>query len=453
MLPGRELTMTSQSIQLNSARLSQALRPSRPLIALPAWSMALTLFRQRAAFLLTALYLFFEYIRPQSIYPALDVLPLPKITLFLAVLMVILEGRLRFEAKALWLGIVTFTLIMIASAMQEQVPGTAWANKDVWINWLLMMLLVGGGIRTKTEFILLLLTWFLWNTKMSQYGARHWALNGFSFDSFGVSGGPGWFYNSGEFGIEMCIFLPLLGYFLFGSWPELSRSRRLLGLGVIGSILLSVMASSSRGAFLGVVVVSAWVALRSPYRLRATAIALVAVPMIWSFLPEGNKARWRNAGEDKDSVARLTYWKHGIEIANNFPILGIGYANWIPYYHRNYNPKGELPHNYLVEAGSQMGYTGLAALVVLTGLYFRESSRIRRRLGPRSSTPDRVLWATTYGLDGAMIGFLASGFFVSVLFYPFYWMNMALMMALARVTATTGPRPRSWQGRLRGAAR
>jgi hypothetical protein len=67
-----------------------------------------------------------------------------------------------------------------------------------------------------------------------------------------------------------------------------------------------------------------------------------------------------------------------------------------------------------------------------------------------SGTPDRVLWAMTYGLDGAMIGFLASGFFVTVLYYPYYWMNMSLAMALARVASTpaTGAAIRTGQVRM-----
>jgi hypothetical protein len=35
-----------------------------------------------------------------------------------------------------------------------------------------------------------------------------------------------------------------------------------------------------------------------------------------------------------------------------------------------------------------------------------------------------------HGLDAALIGFLASGFFVTVLFYPFFWINLAMTVAL-----------------------
>lgn len=398
--------------------------------------------RQSPAFWATFLYLFFEYVRPQSIYLWIDVAPWPGIFLFSAVALTALEGRLRFTARAPWLAVAIFTCIIIASSVTAQYPSFSWANKEVWINWLLLMLVVGAGVRNKNEFILHIFGFVLWNLKMSQHGVQGWVGAGFSFVPWGVSGAPGWFHNSGEFGIEMCVFLPIAGYLALGLWPRINKNRRIFLMCVIASALISIVASSSRGAFLGAACVAAWVVWRSPYRLRAIALVVPVIALTWLILPERNKERWRAAGQDRDSVSRLTYWKHGIEITKNHPVLGIGYRNWIPYYRRNYNPKGEVPHNYLVEAGSELGLVGLLAFIGMTAMYFRENARTRRRLAAKPGSRDYVLWTMTYGLDGAMIGFLSSGFFVTVLYYPYYWMNMALCMALARVANfSQKPRP------------
>jgi hypothetical protein len=37
-----------------------------------------------------------------------------------------------------------------------------------------------------------------------------------------------------------------------------------------------------------------------------------------------------------------------------------------------------------------------------------------------------------HGLDAALWGYLASGFFVTVLYYPFFWINFAMTVALHR---------------------
>jgi hypothetical protein len=39
-----------------------------------------------------------------------------------------------------------------------------------------------------------------------------------------------------------------------------------------------------------------------------------------------------------------------------------------------------------------------------------------------------------HGLDGALIGFLVGGFFVTVLYYPLFCINLAMTMMLYHVT-------------------
>jgi putative inorganic carbon (hco3(-)) transporter len=118
---------------------------------------------------------------------------------------------------------------------------------------------------------------------------------------------------------------------------------------------------------------------------------------------------------------------------NQHPVLGIGFNNWIPYYHRYYNPGGELPHNIFVEAGSELGYLGLGAFVALIVATFVMNYRTRRLT---FVIPDwgPMLRNMAYGLDGALVGFMASGFFVTVLYYPFFWVNLAFTAALFETT-------------------
>ena len=177
---------------------------------------------------------------------------------------------------------------------------------------------------------------------------------------------------------------------------------------------------------------------------------------VWIVLPPESKARFSEMGKDKDSVSRLTYWKHAIEIAADNPVLGIGYKNWIPYYRAHYNPRGELPHNFLLECAAELGYLGVFVLLGLIGATFAENAKTRRICGENSLAPDRFLFCIAHGLDGAMIGFIVSGSFVTVLFYPFLWMNIALVLALCGVREQRGHlarRPRSgWMiPKVRGA--
>ena len=59
------------------------------------------------------------------------------------------------------------------------------------------------------------------------------------------------------------------------------------------------------------------------------------------------------------------------------PILGIGYANWTKYHTVTYGYR-MLPHNIFIEAGSELGYTGLVAFVGLIGCTFVLNRRTRK---------------------------------------------------------------------------
>jgi putative inorganic carbon (HCO3(-)) transporter len=405
------------------------------------------------AFWFISLYVFFEYVRPQTIYKWMDVLPWSLTCLLGATVFTIVEGRASFRASGLWATVGLFTAVIVASGFAAQYPGESWLWKDLWINWLLLMFVIGAGVRTRKEMTLLLVGFTLWNLKMTQHGVRSWAGAGFAFRDWGITGAPGWFQNSGEFGIELCIFGPIVGFFAYGLWPQLSKGRRLFAAAVMASVVISIVGSSSRGAIVGAGLVCVWLMLRSPKRLQATLIVVSMAVVVWVILPAESKQRFTEAGEDQTSQSRLTYWGHAIEIGNQYPMLGIGYKNWIPYYRSRYNPRGELPHNYFMEAFAELGYSGAIALSLIIAAFFFTNSRTRRITKPTSSRPDRLLFSLALGFDGGMIGFLGSGAFVSVLWYPFIWMNVALCLALYRIAsdqsrgATVGGGPLPGRGR------
>ena len=160
--------------------------------------------------------------------------------------------------------------------------------------------------------------------------------------------------------------------------------------------------------------------------------------MTWVLLPAESKARFDSAGQDGTSQSRLTYWKDGIKIAGQYPLLGIGFNNWLPYYRTYYNPKAELPHNLFVECLVELGYPALFVFLLMVGGNFWLNSQTRRLTGKHARAPDRLAHYMTFGLDGALIGYLTSGFFVTVFYYPYFWVNLGFSMALSRYVAQRG---------------
>jgi O-antigen ligase len=295
--------------------------------------------------------------------------------------------------------------------------------------------IISTAINTQTRVVLMMLGWFLWNLKMSQHGFRSWAMTGFAFRDWGVTGGPGWFQNSGEFGIQMCLVMPISLYFAFGVRQHVSKWVFMALLVLPFTAVTGAIASSSRGALLGMAAVGLWMLARSKYKVRATVALLAVGSIAYLFVPAEQKERLSASGEDGTSTSRMKYWERGIEFANDHPVLGIGYANWIPYYTRVWESRLaereriQLPHNLFIEAWAELGYTGLAALLFLIFATFYLNARTRalaRRFGEKGYLSEQLAW----GFDGGLVGYLVSGFFVTVLYYPYLWVNLGMTVAL-----------------------
>lgn len=400
---------------------------------------------QSASFWILSFYLFLEYVRPQSIYRSLDVLPWSQWAILSTLVLFVFEGKLpRFKGVADVL-VAIFTAIILASSFFAYHPDSAFGQLELWLSWVVVYVLITNIVTTEERVLLFTLGFLLWNLKMSQHAMRSWAAIGFGYRSWGATGAPGWFRNSGEFGIEMTIYLPIALFFALALRDRIGRAKFLALLALAASAALGTIASSSRGAMLGAGAVGAWMVARSRYRFRAAVAGAVIAAAFVALIPAESKSRFSQMGDDPDSVRRLTYWRDGLEIMRKHPWLGIGYGNWMDYYSLTYFAdvqsagtaqgalfrQAQVPHNPFIQAGAELGVPGLLTfigLIVATFVINRRTRRMMVWLGDEG----RFMAHLATGLDGALVGFLTSGFFVTVLYYPYFWINLAMTVAVHR---------------------
>jgi putative inorganic carbon (HCO3(-)) transporter len=416
--PAREAWLSSQPAPL------YRLEPGR------MW----TFFRkQPASFWFVCLYIFFEYVRPQAIYAPLKGMPLASISVLLCGAALLLEGRRPHRPTFVDGLLVFFTLVILASSAVGFLPADSFAEfLPLYFGWIIAYVLITTTVDNDRKFVIFMVLYFLWSFKMSQHGTRSFVERGFSFASYGVTCAPQFFNNSGECGIQMAMFFASALYFFLGVKAFLSRRIKWIVALLPVTAALTIMGSSSRGAQMALAAILLWMVLRSKRPFRALVMTAVAAVALYSVLPEEQKDRFRTMGTDDTSMTRRQYWADGIEIMNDNPVLGIGFGNWMEYYLSTYNAEGQLPHNIFVEAGAELGYTGLAGFVMLiigTSVMNYRTRKMASRM-PRGS----FFWHMAHGLDGALIGFLVGGFFVTVLYYPFFWMNLSMTAALYNVT-------------------
>ena len=120
------------------------------------------------------------------------------------------------------------------------------------------------------------------------------------------------------------------------------------------------------------------------------------------------------------------------------PVLGVGYFNFGKYYADHWPEDmhfrvAQLPHNIFVQVGTDTGITGLIVFGMILIRNFRCAREIRD-MWAAAGKPDSFHAHIAKGLGIALWGFIIAGQFVTVTYYPFLWINLALTVALRNIS-------------------
>jgi putative inorganic carbon (HCO3(-)) transporter len=321
-----------------------------------------------------------------------------------------------------------FTVIVVVASFTAYQPDYAFSKLPDYYTWIIIYALITLVVCTEERFLVFITLYLIYCLKMSQFGARKMLLTGFSFEAWGTSCAPAFFQNSGECGIQMAMYFPTAWFFIAALMAYWGKHKRWFFYAMPISTILTIVATSSRGALLSIGVVAVWMIAQTRHRVRSLCFLGMAAAVVWVVMvPKESKERFHNIGEDSTSVYRFRHWEKGLRVMNDHPVLGIGYYSWQPY-HRG----AQLPHNIFIQAGAELGYPGLfcfIALIVANFIINRKTRRLARRL-----TDGAFLANMAKAFDGALIGFIVGGYFVTVLYYPFFWINLAMSVALYNST-------------------
>jgi putative inorganic carbon (HCO3(-)) transporter len=285
----------------------------------------------------------------------------------------------------------------------------------------------------------MIILFFLILFKMSLFGAKTWINRGFGFASWGISGPPGLFSNSGELSLLMAMLAVMSFVFLLAC----SKPKRWYYLLPITAVM-TVMAASSRGGQLALVVGALFVAIFvTKVNVKSLFGAMFVCLLVAFLLPQEQKDRFSAMGEDGTSTSRLTYWKAGLGMLGKHPLLGVGHHSFPLYFDDNYSHlkkggysvgRSEVSHNSFIQVGSTLGYSGLAVYLFMIYFCFRQNRSIRKLCREHSARAD-VQWCSKWssGLDAGLITYLVGSFFMSVAFYPYIY----LIMMFCQVTKNT----------------
>ena len=236
----------------------------------------------------------------------------------------------------------------------------------------------------------------------------------------GALGNPGWLALFAAMNGTLALGF-LARSFLIESASSGRHWARLFWLVTAALNYFALMLASSRGAFLGLLAASAFLAFGGllaftrirPWRLTlgfvgagtlAIALVLLALPMLTDAAADGAHSRLSEDGtepfpvagvyfQDRSARSRLAVWQAGLEGFAARPFFGWGPENFITVFGK-FQPGTvkqikvhDRPHNKLIEEAATKGLLGLASYLGLWLFAFYVVLRASRRLPP----PERVL--------------------------------------------------------------
>jgi putative inorganic carbon (hco3(-)) transporter len=394
--------------------------------------------KQDFAFYTAAAYLMFEYLRPHVIYSVIDVLPWARLTILIGLFWVLITARIKIQGMHLVLFL--FLVAAYVSSVLSYDATASFNRIDYILSWFIIVVFFTACVKNVEQYKLLIILFFLFLFKISLFGARSWAMRGFSFTDWGIQGPQGYFQNSGELSLLMAIFAIMSFTLIYGH----KNAHKFYYIVPI-TAAMTVLAASSRGGQLALAVGLVLLAVAIG-KLRVKNIIFFALlgAVGYILLPDEQKERFSTMGEDGTSESRLVYWEKGIEMMNNNKLIGVGYYAFPSYFEDNYAPfvefenfryRREVAHNSYIQLGSEMGYTGLFLYLLLLWICFRLSSKTKKLLKGKD-TGEHLGWVPIYctGMNISLVVYLVGSTFMSVAFFPYLYLFLMLNQVLYNTT-------------------
>jgi hypothetical protein len=383
----------------------------------------------------------FEFGRPQEIVPGLKLVPLGLGLSLLILLSVFLSGKLNFSRPQtkLWLVLLGVMAIHVPIAVNN-----FWALMTFKDMFLLFGVYLGITIYVDTVERMM--------TLMKSWLATHAFLAVIGVAKGGVGIG-GWMGDENDFCMAMVMVAPFAYFLIFANEGISMKARYGAFLGVF---ILAAMASLSRGGFIGLASVGTYCWYRSPKKLNALILVFVAIVFMAALAPE---KYWDEIGSSVSDetmqkgtgAERLYTWGIGMEMFAANPIIGIGQSNF-PWTFELYQGDrtflgksiaGRQAHSAWVTLVTELGLVGVVLVGMMLFQCYKDLRLVRIGLTPggvtfqrgrvmRSGEDIRVYLARA--MEGSLIGFIVCGVFISILWYPSFWIMMAFVVALRNMS-------------------
>ena len=259
-----------------------------------------------------------------------------------------------------------------------------------------------------------------------------------------------YYYDANDFATFAVTAMPLGLYFTMAARRI---GTRLFGFAALSVLTVAFVRSGSRGGFIALVTVAAFIVVRYtavPLRWRLGSVAIVGLLVLGA----ASDTYWRqmstilsdNDYNHTEESGRVQIWRRGIGYMFTHPIVGVGPNNFgaaegllSPFAVRQQFGIGvrwNAPHNSFVQVGAELGIPGL---VFFLALIASALGALRGRDGDQESDDAESLPELRQVLTASIVGFVVGAFFLSLAYAELLYTLIALAAGLYKVTAAPEP--------------
>lgn len=255
------------------------------------------------------------------------------------------------------------------------------------------------------------------------------------------------YYDANDLAMMVVCTLPFAVYFLRGGakvW------QRLMALPCAVIFMVTIAKTGSRGGFLGLIAVVAFlvVGFRAiPKKTRITTVVgfgtllfLVAGPQYWTLM--GSILRPQDDYNTTAEMGRKAVWERGIGYMATHPLTGVGaeaftvaegtISELAARQLEGDGVKWSAAHNSYVQIGAELGIPGIVAFLLLLRSLFKTGWQVARSKRPEhpESARERAL---AEALLAALIGYCVAGFFLSQAYSAYLYALCGIMTGLSAI--------------------
>lgn len=395
----------------------------------------------RIPFALLLFYLFLEYGRPQDQIPFLSVLHLPGITIVLLLLSILFSGKFRLKGTQaiLFLGLLGLMVVHGPIAVNNYWALMVFITMTInFIVFLSLALLVDN----QDKFEKLVKVWLGIHLFLAVIGI----LKG---SGRGIGGFLG---DENDFCMTMNMIIP---FPFFLAMTE-GGKKKFLYIGLTLLFLFVIILTQSRGGFVGLIATIIYCWLRTKKKVVTALVIglfagfalLVAPSSYWSEVRS-----IQEEGASKGTGAERVYtWGIGWHMFLDHPIMGVGQGNF-PWVFKKYELQvtgseepfhgrsvaGRMAHSIYFTLLPELGLIGTILFLWMVARNIKDLNYVKntmiQKVKPGGSKTESKWYYLALALEGSMIAYLVSGGFISILYYPNFWILNGFVVSLKHIVS------------------